>query len=168
MNYIRLAKFEDKEEILSLYHSLIGTTGCTWSMEYPTISEIEDDIENGYLYCMCDENDIIIAVATAGIDHEMEWLMQVSNMDKPCVLSRVGVKSSMHNLGLGQIIVKYVMEDVEKQGYDGIIMLVSKTNPSAIAMYEKLNFTCCGVSRMYDNDWFVYRMIYKDSSSINN
>ena len=163
MNYIRLAKFEDKEEILNLYHSLIGTIGCTWSMDYPTISEIEYDVEKGFLYCMCDEKDAIIAVATAGIDDETEWLMQASNMNKPCILSRVGVKLSMHNHGLGQILVKYVIEDVEKQGYEGIIMLVSKTNPSAIAMYEKLNFTYCGESMMYDIDWFIYKMIFKDS-----
>lgn len=63
MSYIRFAKNEDKEEILSLYHSLIGTTGCTWSKEYPTITEVEYDIKNSFLYCMCDENGTIIAVA---------------------------------------------------------------------------------------------------------
>lgn len=163
MSYIRLAKNEDKGEILSLYHSLIGTTGCTWSKEYPTITEIDYDIENSFLYCMCDENGTIIAVATAGIDDDMDWLMQVANMNNLCVLSRVGVKPILHNLGLGQMLVKYVIEDVEKQGYEGIIMLVSKTNPSAIAMYEKLNFIFCGESMMYDNDWFIYKLIFKDS-----
>jgi ribosomal protein S18 acetylase RimI-like enzyme len=92
--------------------------------------------------------------------------MQVANMNNLCVVSRVGVKPSLHNLGLGQMIVKYVIEDVEKRGYDGIIMLVSKTNPSAIAMYEKLKFNWCGESRMYDNDWFIYKMLFKDSKSL--
>lgn len=163
MSYIRFAKNEDKEEILSLYHSLIGTVGCTWSKEYPTITEVEHDIKNSFLYCMCDENGTIIAVATAGIDDEMDWLMQVDNMHNLCVLSRVGVKPILHNLGLGQMLVKHVMEDVEKQGYEGIIMLVSKTNPSAIAMYEKSNFIFCGESMMYDIDWFIYKKIFKDS-----
>lgn len=163
MSYIRFAKEEDKEEILSLYHSLIGTSGCTWSKEYPTITEIEYDIKNGFLYCMCDENGTIIAVATAGIDDEMDWLMQVANMNNLCILSRVGVKPTLHNLGLGQMLVKHVIEVVEKQGYEGIIMLVSKTNPSAIAMYEKLNFIFCGESMMYDIDWFIYKLIFKES-----
>ena len=163
MSYIRLAIKEDKEEILSFYHSLIGTKGCTWSKEYPTITEVEYDIKNSFLYCMCDENGTIIAVATAGIDDEMDWLMQVANMNNLCVLSRVGVKPTLHNLGLGQMLVRHVIEDVEKQGYEGIILLVSKTNPSAIAMYEKLNFIFCGESMMYDIDWFIYKMIFKDS-----
>jgi ribosomal protein S18 acetylase RimI-like enzyme len=89
--------------------------------------------------------------------------MQVANMNNLCVLSRVGVKPTLHNLGLGQMLVRHVIEDVEKQGYEGIILLVSKTNPSAITMYEKLNFIYCGESLMYDIDWFIYKMIFKDS-----
>lgn len=34
-NKIRKAEETDKNQILALYHSLIGTEGCTWSLEYP-------------------------------------------------------------------------------------------------------------------------------------
>lgn len=160
MSYIRLAKFEDKESILSLYHSLIGTPGCTWSIEYPSDDDIEHDIHNGYLYCLCDDNDIVVAVAVAGTDNELDQISWKDNMKNPCVLSRVGVKQSMHNKGLGYRIVKYVIEDVKKRGYDGIRLLVSKTNPSAIALYEKLHFNRSGETRMFDSFWYCYHMIF--------
>lgn len=161
MSYIRLAENEDKESILSLYQSLIGTPGCAWSKEYPTIAEVQYDIENSSLYCLCGDNNSIVAAAAAGNYDELGHLSWDTNMKNPCELARVGVKRSMHNRGLGYTIVKYVIEDVKKRGFDGIRMLVSKTNPSALALYEKLDFRRCGETRMYDNDWFCYQMIFE-------
>lgn len=86
MNNIRFAMLEDKDMILSLYHSLIGTPGCTWTMEYPTIEEIEHDIENKSLYCMCEDNEIV-AVATAGHEDGYEHLNWDLKVQKPCFLS---------------------------------------------------------------------------------
>lgn len=162
MRYIRLAKTEDTESIVNLYQTLIGTPGCAWSMEYPTIAEVQNDINNSSLYCMCDDNDNIIAVAAAGYDNELEHLSWNSMMKNPCELARVGVKQSMQNQGLGYVIVEHVIKDVKKRGFDGIRMLVSKANPSALALYEKLKFHCCGETRMYNIDWFCYEMVLQD------
>ncbi len=159
MSNIRLAKNEDKVSILGLYQSLIGTPGCTWSVEYPTISEIQHDIDNSSLYCICNDNGIIIAVASAENSDELSDLSWDERVKNPCELARVGVKQSMQNHGLGYTIVGYVINDVKKRGFDGIHMLVSKTNPSALALYEKLNFHRCGETIMYNRDWYCYEMV---------
>jgi ribosomal protein S18 acetylase RimI-like enzyme len=162
MSYIRLAKNKDKESILSLYQSLIGISGCTWSMKYPYIEEVQHDIENSSLYCICDNTDSILAVAAAGNDNELDHLLWNDKMKNPCELARVAVNQSKHNLGLGYAIVEYVIKDVKKRGFDGIRMLVSKSNPSALALYEKFNFHRCGETRMYDIEFFCYEMVLED------
>lgn len=162
MSYFRLAKVEDITTILSLYQSLIGTPGCTWSIEYPTIMDIKHDIDNHSLYCMCGEDDSIIAVAAAGNDDELCHLSWDERMKNPCELARVGVKRSMQNHGLGYAIVEHVINDVKRRGFDGIRMLVSKTNPSALALYGKLNFHRCSETKMYNKDWYCYEMVLED------
>ena len=40
-----LANMNDASEIMDIYHSLIGTQGCTWSLEYPDNATVQSDIE---------------------------------------------------------------------------------------------------------------------------
>lgn len=159
MSYIRLAKNDDIESIFSIYKSLIGTPGCSWSIDYPTIADVQYDIDNNSLYCMCDDNGNIVAAAAAGTFSGLKQLIWNNKMKNPCELARVGVMQSMQNKGIGYAIIKHVINDVKTRGYDGILMLVSKTNTSALALYEKLGFIRYGEARMYDNDWYCYEMI---------
>lgn len=41
---------EDEDEILALYHSLVGTEGCAWTMNYPGIQEIEYDLSRESIF----------------------------------------------------------------------------------------------------------------------
>ncbi len=38
----------------------------------------------------------------------------------------------------------------------GVHFLVSKTNERAMRSYQKLNFTKCGESDLYGEDWWCY------------
>jgi hypothetical protein len=68
-----LAKHDDFSEIMDLYHSLMGTPGCTWHSHYPNRDIVVSDIENDSLYVLRD-NDRIIAVAAAGVSDELDAL----------------------------------------------------------------------------------------------
>ncbi len=153
---IRMANSKDENEILEIYHSLIGTLGCTWSEEYPSMEDIRNDISKKSLYVMCDKNKII-AVAAAGKDTELEDLTCWSrDIKQPCDLARIGVLKEFQNRGLAKKLVKYIENDVKKRGFDGIHFLVSKTNPSALSIYNKLGYKSCGETNMYDISWFCY------------
>lgn len=46
-NYeLQLANYDDIFEIVSLYHRLVGTPGCTWTFDYPSKEKAENDIKN--------------------------------------------------------------------------------------------------------------------------
>lgn len=153
---IKMATNENEKEILKIYHSLIGTLGCTWNEYYPAIEDIKKDIENKSMYIMCNEEKII-AVASAGKDSELENLKCWSkDIKKPADLHRIGVLKEFQNKGVAKELIKYIEIDVRKKGYDGIRFLVSKTNPPALALYNKLGYKKCGETNMYDINWFCY------------
>ncbi len=155
----RKAEITDKLDILKLYHSLIGTKGCTWNLQYPTINNIKDDIENNSLYCLCDYSNNIIAVGFAGVCDELNHIKWNENIKNPCDLARIGVRLDMQGKGIGTLILKYIFIDVKKRGFDGIRMLVSKSNPSALALYNKNGFSCCGEVHMFDINFFCYELV---------
>ena len=150
------AKRADILEIVSLYHSLIGTPGCTWDFDYPDKEIVEADILEESLYVLRNDSNRIIAVAAAGKCSELDELSWSSS--KPCDLARIGVLSEMQNHGIGTIILQNVMNEVRQRGFDGIRMLVSKRNPSALALYEKNGFHQCGETVKYGIDFFCYEI----------
>lgn len=146
-----LADSEDIPEIVELYHNLIGTPGCTWSMDYPSKESAECDIQSKSLYVL-KEKDKIIAVASVGSFDELTHLQWKPK--NPCELARIGVSPSMQRQGIGTIILQSVIAVMKEKGYDGIRMIVSKTNPAALALYNKNGFEICGETMMFDMSWY--------------
>jgi ribosomal protein S18 acetylase RimI-like enzyme len=153
-----LANYNEIPEIVSIYHSLIGTPGCTWSLDYPNEETAEDDIKNNWLYTL-KMNDKIIAVASAGKFDDWEHLRQWKP-NNPCELARIGVNSAFQKQGIGTIILQYVIKEMKEQGFGGMRFIVSKTNPAALALYDKNGFERCGEAIIFDIDWFCYQMVF--------
>lgn len=150
-----LASYEDIPEIVGIYHSLIGTPGCTWDLDYPNRETAESDVDSKSLYIL-KKNDEIIAVASAGEFNELGHLPWTPT--NPCELARIGVRPTMQRQGIGTMILQNVMKTVQEKGFDGIRMLVSKTNPAALALYEKNGFVKRGETFMFDLDFFCYEI----------
>lgn len=153
-----LAEQDNIDEILYFYHSLIGTPGCTWHLDYPNREIVESDIHCESLYMLRDTDNNLISVAAAGINDELQELHW--NTKNPCDLARIGVLSKRQNQGIGTIMLRNVVNAVKKRRFDGIRMLVSKNNPSALALYDKNGFTKCGETMMYGIDFYCYEMIF--------
>jgi ribosomal protein S18 acetylase RimI-like enzyme len=153
----QLAEYNDLPEIVSIYRSLIGTPGCTWDSDYPNDESAESDIENKALYVLR-KGKKIIAVASAGDFNELGQLSW--DLQKPCELARIGVLPSYQKQGVGTIILQNVIKTAKGKGYDGIRMLVSKTNPAALALYNKNGFEKCGETFMYDIDFYCYQILF--------
>jgi ribosomal protein S18 acetylase RimI-like enzyme len=59
---------------------------------------------------------------------------------------------------IGTTILKHIIKTAEEKGFDGIRILVSKTNPAALALYDKNGFERCGEVFMYDIDFYCYQI----------
>jgi L-amino acid N-acyltransferase YncA len=152
----RLAKQEDTENILKVYKSIIGTQGCTWNEEYPSMEGIITDIRMKYLYCLTDVKGEIIAVATAGPLNELEDITWDSRMTKPCELVRIGVIPSLQKIGIASKLLDSVIRDCKSRGYNGMRFLASKTNYNALMLYSKFGFLKVGEVFRYGHDYYCY------------
>ena len=72
--WFRKAEPEDKEEILALYQSLIGTPYCAWGNGYPGEQEFDYDMSRNALFCMENECGEIIGTITVDEDSQVEDL----------------------------------------------------------------------------------------------
>lgn len=157
---IRRAQSADANSVLVLYQSLIGTPGCTWHEDYPTLEIAQSDISSGSLYLLEDASERILAVASAVEEADLEafecWDKQVSNWYD---LSRVGVCQSAQGRGLAQALISSIIVDLRKIEGVGLRLLVSKDNEAAIALYQKLGFKHVGQCFAYGADWNCYELI---------
>lgn len=157
---IRRARLEDLPEIMSIYQSLIGTTGCTWDEDYPTPEFARADIEKCSLYLLEDDNQRILAVATAADDPDLDdfecWDKQVKNWFS---LSRVGVCQTAQGQGLAQQLITVIIDELKKTEDAGLRLLVAKENFPAIALYQKLGFERVGTGIAYGEAWYCYELI---------
>ena len=162
MDYIfSPAKEPDAPAIFALYRSMIGTPGCTWSDDYPTEDLIMRDIRTDSLYVLQDARGQIIAAAAAGPDNELEDLPW--DLRNPCDLARVAVTIPLQNQGVGSCLLQRVIPAVKARGFSGIRMLVSKTNPHALAFYDQNGFIRLDEVRMFGFDFYRYQMIFPTS-----
>ncbi|MBH1942583.1 GNAT family N-acetyltransferase [Mobilitalea sibirica] len=157
-NYeFQLANHDDIPEIVSIYYSLIGTPGCTWNMDYPSKETAENDINNDWLYTL-KKHDKIIAVASIGDFNELRDLHWKPK--KPCELARIGVNPEFQKQGIGTMLLQNIIKTAKEKGYDGIRMLVSKTNSAALALYDKNGFERCGEVFRFDIDFYCYQITF--------
>ena len=150
-----LANYNDIPEIVDIYHSLLGAPGCTWNLDYPSKVSAESDINSKSLYIL-KQGEKIVAVASAGDFNELGHLRWTPK--NPCELARIGVIPTMQRRGIGTIILQKIIAAMKEKGFDGISMLVSNTNHTAIALYEKNGFERCGETYMYGHDFYCYQM----------
>lgn len=57
------AHLEEADAILELYHSVLDTPGCRWSMDYPTMENIKEDIAGDALFCLRENGEIISVIS---------------------------------------------------------------------------------------------------------
>jgi ribosomal protein S18 acetylase RimI-like enzyme len=150
-----LATREDIPAIVSIYRSLVGTPGCTWDYEYPSRETAETDTARQELFVL-KKGGSIVAVTSAGDFGELADLTWKSQ--NPCELARIAVPLNLQNQGIGTLILRHVIEAVKAKGFDGIRMLVAKTNFSALALYEKNGFERCGEVFRFNHDYYCYEI----------
>lgn len=147
----------DAEEIYAIYESLKGSPGCTWDEEYPTLEFVRYDIEERNSLYKLTEDGVIIAAAYLGDFEEKE---RPDCFDKSLKrlgeFSRVGVRRDHHRKGYAERLLRALLDEAVKLGYDGLALLVGTENFGAMSLYEKIGFRRCGDGVLYDTHWYFY------------
>lgn len=156
------ARPEDGAAVLALYRSLLGTPGTTWNEYYPGPEEVTADTARGSLWCAWGEDGSLLAAASLGDDDpDIRDLSCWTPAAKSCELSRVGVRRDLHGQGMGEAFTRRLLEEAKAQGRETARLLVSRDNPAAARLYQKLGFQTCGETRMYQVDWLCQELPLK-------
>ncbi len=152
---IFLAAMEaDFDEIVKLYQNAVGSEGCTWDENYPSMEHIRADFLRGDLFCLKAENGEIAGVIAIDDDTMVNELSCWSQGGAE--LSRLVVKGSYQNRQLAGELLLNAMQELKKRGFSYVHFLVSKAHKRALRAYNRLNFDVVGESDLYDGDWFCY------------
>ena len=151
------ATLNDRNEILALYRSVVGSEFCTWTENYPCETDIEGDLARDDLFCLRSPDGEIVGVISVDQDESVEKLPCWSSELRPgAELSRLGVKPEYQNQGIARLLLRCGMEELRLQGKKSVHFLVCKTNRKALRSYDKLHFDVVGECSMYGEDWWCY------------
>lgn len=151
-----LAKETEKKEILALYRSVIGSEGCTWSLDYPNEEILEDDFSRAALFVMKEKEEILGAVsidedkAVEGLDCWSKELVPGAE------LARLVVKEGYQNQGIARRMLRDMMVELRDRGYQSVHFLVSKMNERALRSYARLHFSKKGEAALFGEQWWCY------------
>ena len=149
----RLGQQDDAEQVLSLYQSAKNSAFCVWNDSYPSIAEIEHDLETKNLYVMTDGGKVIGAISVVpeneldGFDY---W---------PCKegkeIARVVIDKAYQGHGLSFEMIQRIESILRRNGCKAIHLSVVKTNIPAYKTYIKAGFAVVGEAQMYGNDYYL-------------
>lgn len=150
-------KCEEVKEVYDLYRGVIGSEGCTWNADYPSMDTIEFDLRRHALYCLKDENRKIIGVISIDDDEEVKELSFWSEDIAPAAeLSRLGVRKDLHGQGIAKKLMDQGMKLLKEKGYKGVHFLVAKDNRRALLAYEGFHCQKVGECHLFDVDFECY------------
>ena len=155
---IERASDRDADAILALYRSLIHAPCSTWSEEYPSRKDVENDLACHAIYAARDRQGKLATVISVFEDDEMEnmapWYEDVTRWIE---FARLGVARGHQGKGLARRMLSHAMEISRRKGYQAVRFLVAKSNPIAQRSYNKLDFNVCGEHEMWGHTWLCYQ-----------
>ena len=156
---IQLLTKKNINEIKKLYDDIRENSYTFWDNGYPSEELIEYDISRKGLWGVFDEG-VLIAISYAGErceDGEEDFTWQ-DNFKKRGTFARIGVAPSYQNKGIGTMLVKFILNELAKQGFDGVRILVETKNYNAIKLYSKFGFVNCGTTKRYGHEYYLFEL----------
>ena len=148
-------KESEADKVLSLYRSLVGTPFCAWTADYPARSDVEFDLSRNALFCLRDkETGEMAGVISIDQDPKVESLTcWTPELQPGRELSRLGVREAYQNQGIARRLMAGAMEELRRQGFKSVHILVAKENKKALASYKIFEYETVGAC-------FLHRLLY--------
>lgn len=153
MKRIYAAQKEDAQKVLSLYQRAKSGAFCVWDDSYPTMTEIERDLETENLYVLTDGSNVIGAISVVP-ENELDGF-DCWSCKEGKEIARVVVDKRWQGQGLSFEMVQQVESILRSNGCKAIHLSVVKSNIPAYKTYIKAGFAVVGEAQMYGNDYYL-------------
>ena len=152
---LRPARREELAFVMQMYNDARSFEGCAWDDDYPDEDILNDDFFSDRLYVLVLKNQIIGAISVL-FDENLEefecWKIQSA---RSVEFARVVISKECVGQGYGTKMVSETLELLKRMEYDSVRILVSPSNPSAIAVYKKLGFDFLRVESFPYGDFWL-------------
>lgn len=152
---LRPARREELAFVMQMYNDARSFEGCAWDDDYPDEDILNDDFFSDRLYVLVLKNQIIGAISVL-FDENLEefecWKIQSA---RSVEFARVVISKEYVGQGYGTKMVSETLELLKRMEYDSVRILVSPSNPSAIAVYKKLGFDFLRVESFPYGDFWL-------------
>ncbi|MBQ2770506.1 MAG: GNAT family N-acetyltransferase [Clostridia bacterium] len=147
------------EALMALYRSLACLPGSSWDDSYPDPAETLQDLEEGRVLGLLDEEDHLLAAITlAEGDADFNGKPFWTDLSPAIALVRLGVSLPLQNRGVGRQLFLSALEEAKRRGAAGVRFMVDQNYPHAIRLYEGLGCTRVGEGSLYGMDWYFYQV----------
>jgi len=156
---IKLLTNKNIKQIQKLYDEIKNKTFTLWDEDYPSEDLIRWDIARKGLWGVFQDGSLI-AVSYAGErcedgEEDFSWK---EKFNKRGTFARIGVLPEYQSKGVGTKLVGFILDELKKQGFDGVRILVGVQNEKAIKLYLKFGFNNCGEVEKYENKYYLFEL----------
>ena len=141
-----------------------------WQFDSPTKASFEQDIENGTLYVIKEQDQILaMAAIRLGPDSDYNTIEGTWRIDAPyVVIHRLAVKESHLNLGLAKALLLHA--EAIAQSHDRFYLRIDthEKNARAISLFTKLGYVYCGTVMLSLNQGEKRRNAYDKIIEVTN
>ena len=149
----------DEEMIFSLYTAAIGTEGCTWDADYPTMEILRDDIRREAVFVMERDGEIVGAISIDDDPLTDALAVWDAGLRPAAEISRVVVSGACRGCGIAPAMFCELHEVLRRRNYRSVHYLVSPGNKKALHAYESLKYQSVGEADLYDHHWYCYEKV---------
>lgn len=153
------AEEQDKNIVNELYISVRNTPFCVWDEYYPTMEEIDNDLNANTLYII-KENDMVLGAVSVNPINEMDEISQFTKTSNPCEIARVVVNKNYQSKKIGEFMIKEIIKELKNKSFDSIRLAVEINHIPAIKLYEKCGFNRIGEHFMYEHHYYLYELLF--------
>ena len=171
-NYYRKALLEDLDEAMKAVEDSRETLRLQgngqWQDGYPNRDDFLNDIKNGRLFLIYDEENPKMVVGVCALTYreedyhhlyEGEWLSDFPYM----VMHRVALKKEYRNKGYGKKLFDVFVEQAKIEGYRSLRIDTHEGNAIMRHLIESYGFSYCGKAILTPNkDRLVYERVLKE------
>lgn len=151
---IRKAVMSDLDQIEQCFVELLEyqqthTAYTGWRLHvYPTRATAEQALSAGTLYVMEQHGEIVASMIASQNQpakfRDVDWQYPAQN-DEVLVLHLLCVRPSHARQGIGQAMVRHLMQEARSLHYKAVRLDTSEQNTPAQALYIKQGFECAGL-----------------------
>lgn len=159
----RKAKSEEKDLILNLYDSVKGRKYCSWDENYPTGTDVDNDLNAGCLYLFEDEGKVIGGVSVIP-ENELDSFSCWSVRENAGEFGRVFIIPDYQGKRLSRVMISDILKLFRQSGKQTAHILVVRTNIPALRLYSSLGFEIRGETELYGKSFYLCEKVLRSET----